>query len=351
MSLRNDLITTNYLIFLALVIAIPGPFMFFAMTPLVILFQRMTDWRKTAFSFLTWFGIIFLVATVNRYSLVMAYLGIFAMFTLLMGILLWLFLSGKMTVNKLLLSLSIYSLTIIIFLIVAKPLMGIDIIGGLINQMKMTGDSASAIFQKMNMTEKNIQNYLVFQDFAIDLVRNAYAALVFIFVLTSVFLNAFLARLFLHRQIIPDEKAVSPVLKKTKGRANKNRNIPKPVPLFKPIEQPAKGSLESLQLDFSLTWFFIVSWAGLLIASMTGHLLLKNIFMNAFLICGAFYALQGVMVFTSFFSRLRANIVVKIALLVLISLILPPFMFLLGIFGLGLFDAWFNIRKLKSDGG
>ncbi len=130
-----------------------------------------------------------------------------------------------------------------------------------------------------------------------------------------------------------------------------NDVIEEPKPLFEDEIPPGPLSPEGLQLGFNLVWVFIASWAGLLVSYIMNNPMMRMIFLNAFLICSALYILQGLMVLGSFYRRLSMNRTIKIVILFFALTILPTLILTLCVCSLGLFDAWFDLRKLKSDGG
>lgn len=336
---KQETLTVNYLILLSLLVSLPGPLMFFAITPVVLALNKTTDWRKTLLSFVLWYGAVTLVAFINGIPILFGTMAVYTGFTLLLGFLLWLHFSGKIQVRQLFFSVSLYALSLILFSLLARPLFGVDLPSMAVRAMEEMQAGSIVLLEKLNFSPKVIQEITINQELAIEYMEKGFSALLYIFVLAAVFLNAFIIRLFLSHSP-KTMKAEMP----TSVKRKKNQ-------LFHTTPPPAAGSLESFQLDFHLTWILIITWSGLLFSSLTENRILGPVFLNALLICLACYALQGTFVFISTFQRLKANRLVKGSLLLMLAILFPPLLFLMGISGLGLLDSWFNIRKLKSDGG
>jgi hypothetical protein len=279
-----------------------------------------------------------------------AYLALFAGFNIIISLLLWFFMSGRMTIKNLVLSLSIYA-GIIIVAVMTAQFIGHDLIGMITHRTDIFFLSVIAGMKKYNMPETDLQNLFYMQEMAVSFIRSCPVAFVYITVLLTGFLNLFLARLFL----IPAEHRLPrlrhPPEKKEPIYDENDEIIETPKPLFEDEIPPGPLSPEGLQLGFGLVWFFIASWAGLLIAYKIGVPLMKTISLNLFLICGTLYVIQGLMVVSSFYRRFSINRIIKIVILFFMLTILPTLILILCVISLGLFDAWFDLRKLKSDGG
>ncbi len=193
-----SILSLNYLIFLAFVMFISGFFTFAAIgftilsiTPIVILFHRNPDWKKLAVSFTLWFAVIYLIARISRHEMATAYLALFACSNIVISILLWLFISGRMTIQNLVMSLSVYAGLIIVTVMAAQN-MGHDVIGMLTHRIEIYIGSIITSLKKYNLQDADQQNLLFLQEMAISFVKTCPAALIYITVLLAGFLNLFL---------------------------------------------------------------------------------------------------------------------------------------------------------------
>jgi uncharacterized protein YybS (DUF2232 family) len=104
---------------------------------------------------------------------------------------------------------------------------------------------------------------------------------------------------------------------------------------------PDYGPLDRWKAPEVLVWAVIVSGVMLLVPSLA----VKTIGLNGLLVMMVIYFFQGMAIVAFFINKKKAPRLVRVVLYGLIAL---QQLVMLAVIGVGLFDTWFNFRKLEK---
>ena len=107
----------------------------------------------------------------------------------------------------------------------------------------------------------------------------------------------------------------------------------------------------SMKLPTMLLWVLLISWTVVAVSLLIKQNLIFKISLNLALIFSSFYCLQGWVILSEFYNKIKLSNFLKIFLIFLLIEFLPFVSLVLFVFAFGLFDEWFNFRKLKFTGG
>jgi len=199
-------------------------------------------------------------------------------------------------------------------------LLHFDLSGQIIKLTKMSlSTGMKSLDPKVfNETVKQNLNYGVEQ--FIFVMKNYFTAIFYIVFFYIVVINFFLTRFWFALKLAP-------------------KNIK-----FKLDNSPMK-------LPAMLLWILLISWAVVAVSLLLKQNLIFKISLNFALIFSSFYCLQGWAILSEFYNKIKLSKFLKIFLIFLLIEVLPFVSLVLFVFAFGLFDEWFNFRKLKFTGG
>ena len=106
-----------------------------------------------------------------------------------------------------------------------------------------------------------------------------------------------------------------------------------------------------IKLPFMFLWILLLSWTVVAVSLLTKQNFSFKISLNFALIFSSFYCLQGLAILLEFYNKIKLSNFLKFFLIFLLIEFLPFVSLILFVFAFGLFDEWFNFRKMKFTGG